>query len=165
MTIETAIIIQMCFCILPLVASTLAYDDWYNRRNRMDSHEQYMKSTGRWRVYLAAPYSHKNPDVREARATVIGQMCAKLMLEGNVVFSPITHSHALIDVIPFEERTWEFFKWQDFSHIETCQELIVFCIPGWEDSRGVKDEISKARELGIKISFREYTGKILHKVF
>ena len=144
---------------------------WYidhNKRlknNWKQEREDRLKEKWQWRVYLAAPYSHPNEKVREARAQVINQKCAKLMGEHNVVFSPITHSHALIDIHPFEERTWPFFRIQDFSHIETCHELRVFCLPGWEESRGVKEEIEYARLMGKKIVYDNYEGKLLHQTF
>ncbi len=135
------------------------------QKKREQKWEENLKEKWQWRVYLAAPYSHPNEKVREARALVINQKCVKLMGDHNVVFSPITHSHALIDILPFEERAWPFFRIQDFSHIETCHELRVFCLPGWEESRGVKEEIEYARLMGKKIVYDEYEGKLLHQAF
>jgi hypothetical protein len=34
--------------------------------------------------------------------------------------------------------------------------MIVFKLPGWENSEGVKEEIKLANSLGIKISYIEY---------
>ena len=151
--------------ILMLILGKLIYLSFGKTQKERDQKwEDKLKQKWQWRVYLAAPYSHSNEKVREARATVINQKCVKLMGEHNVVFSPITHSHALLEVLPFEERTWEFFKIQDFSHIETCHELRVFCLPGWEGSIGVKDEIEYAKLLGKKIVYDTYDGKILHEI-
>ncbi len=100
------------------------------------------------RVYLAGPYSHADEKVREERAHALSAKTVELMMEGYVVFSPITHGHALLPWLPFSCRTWEFWGAQDRVHLETCQELHVLCLPGWETSRGVTDELAWARESG-----------------
>lgn len=105
------------------------------------------------RVYLAGPYSHPDEQVRLTRERTLSKKCASLMLEGYVVFSPITHGHALLDFMPFETRTWEFWGSQDFEHMRACDEVHVLCLDGWEKSRGVKDEILWATMLRKKVVY------------
>ena len=105
------------------------------------------------RIYLAGPYSHKDERVRKFRAKMIDKKCAELINQGYCVFSPISHSHTLVEFLPFESRDWDFWKKQDYTHLMTCQELHVFCLPGWNKSRGVNDEIRWAVDAGMKIVF------------
>jgi len=107
------------------------------------------------RIYLAGPYTHDDEAIRNSRAEALSAKAAELMLEGHVVFSPITHGHALLPWLPFSCRTWEFWGAQDKVHLEACDQLRVLCLPGWEHSRGVKDEIKWARESGKTIIFHQ----------
>ena len=43
-------------------------------------------------VYLAAPYSHEDPKVMEARFHAINKQAARLMSEGYIVHSPISQN-------------------------------------------------------------------------
>lgn len=45
------------------------------------------------RVYLATPYSHPDPKVREARFQAVNAVAAQLMRDGHHVYSPISHAH------------------------------------------------------------------------
>ena len=46
-------------------------------------------------IYLAAPYSHPDPGVRERRFRAINRAAAALIAEGRIVFSPISMSHPI----------------------------------------------------------------------
>ena len=41
-------------------------------------------------IYLAGPYSHPDPDVREARYQALTDAATKLVMDGHIVFSSIT---------------------------------------------------------------------------
>jgi hypothetical protein len=47
-------------------------------------------------IYLASPYSHPNPAVREQRFQAACQAAAALLRSGQAVFAPIVHSHPLV---------------------------------------------------------------------
>jgi hypothetical protein len=108
-------------------------------------------------TYLAAPYSHEDPDVVERRECSTAAAAAKLMLDGHVVFSPISHSHRLADYLPSEKRfDHEFWMVQDLRILESCGLLVVLCLDGWHVSNGVAREIDHARMLGIPIVYMDW---------
>jgi len=124
------------------------------------------------RIYLAAPYSHENEVIQSLRAKAIGRKAALLMLKENyIVFSPISHTHDLskmFDIfVPDTSFNWKKFAFwlrQDLSYIiDWCDELHVYCLPGWRWSRGVKLEIITAYTYNIPIIFhaRDASGQAM----
>jgi len=98
------------------------------------------------KIYLATPYSHPNPAIRETRFNAVNKMAAKLMREGYLVFSPISHTHpiAIAGDLP---KGWEFWAAYDYTFIEWADEVHVFQQEGWQESTGVQAEIKLANEM------------------
>jgi hypothetical protein len=98
------------------------------------------------KIYLACPYSHKEKIVRQKRFLIINKIAADLMNAGNLVFSPISHTHpiALAGNLPLG---WDFWHEYDKTFLEWCDEIYVAKLNGWETSVGVKAEIEIARKL------------------
>ena len=90
-------------------------------------------------VYLAAPYSHDDPAVRQERFEKINEAASFLMRRGLRIFSPISHSHpiALAGGLPGD---WEFWKGYDEEILSACRALVVLLLPGWDTSTGVREE-------------------------
>lgn len=105
-------------------------------------------------TYLAAPYSHPDNATVLARAKLINRYAARFMLAGKIIFSPISHSHA-IHVDGGLAGSWEFWERQDKAILKHCSEMIVLKLPGWDVSVGVTSEIKYATELGIPIRYIE----------
>lgn len=103
-------------------------------------------------VYLATPYSHPDPSVEQIRFEVVNRVAAKLMAEGEHIFSPISHTHpiALAGELP---KNWEFWKEYDTAILSVCSKLIVLRQVGWEWSKGVTEEVKIAESLGIPVSY------------
>jgi len=101
-------------------------------------------------VYLASPYTHIQPEVMEARYQAALEKTAQLTRQGAAVFSPIVHSHpmGLAFNLP---QDWSFWERVDRAFIAQCSELLVLCLPGWEQSTGVRAEIAIAHQLGIPV--------------
>jgi hypothetical protein len=76
------------------------------------------------------------------------------MRGGLYVFSPIAHSHpiALTGALP---TNWEYWKAYDETMISSCRALAVLKLNGWDESRGVREEVEIARKLGLTTY---YTG-------
>lgn len=100
-------------------------------------------------IYLASPYSHPNPAVREMRYVEVCKAAAKLMKAGRIVFSPIAHSHPIEVIGIGETESGEFWKKQDIPLLRHASELYVLCLDGWKDSAGLKWEMEIAESLHI----------------
>jgi nucleoside 2-deoxyribosyltransferase len=96
-------------------------------------------------IYLASPYSHPEPVVREVRFRAACHATARLIAAGHVVFSPIVHGHPLVHHgLPTDWSFWERF---DRDHLVRCDEVVVLMLDGWRESVGVAAEIRIAEEL------------------
>ena len=106
-------------------------------------------------TYLASPYTHPDPAVRETRFRQAAEAAAGLMLCGEVVFSPIAHSHP-IDLNFDYPESGAFWKRQDEPFLMLCAKMIVLMLPGWEESKGVAHEIEVAKSRGIPVGYLEH---------
>lgn len=102
-------------------------------------------------MYLAAPYSHSDPAVRERRFQTVSHVAADLVRAGHRVFSPISHSHPIaVHGLPGDWAFWEPF---DRRMLRTCDELVVLMLDGWRESKGVQAEIDLAIEMDLPIRY------------
>ena len=103
-------------------------------------------------VYLATPYSHERPAVREHRFNVVNRVAADLMRDGVHIYSPISHTHpiAMAGDLP---KGWDFWEQYDRAVLAACMKVIVLRQEGWEESKGVAAEIAIAREMGLPVEF------------
>jgi hypothetical protein len=103
-------------------------------------------------IYLACPYSHADPAVMATRFEAVNKAAAKLMAQGNYVFSPISHTHpiALAGTLP---RGWEYWEGYDRRILSCCDRIIVLRLEGWEQSTGVTAEIKIGHELRIPVDY------------
>ena len=103
-------------------------------------------------IYLAGPYSHNDPEVRESRYNEHLRHLAHCLNDGLVVFSPIVHWHvvATTHMLPTE---WAFWRTLDFAFLERCDRLFVLKLDGWENSVGLAAELEFARQRNIPIEY------------
>lgn len=106
------------------------------------------------KIYLATPYFHKDPAIRQRRFEIINRIAAGLIAAGDIVFSPISHSHpiALAKALPLRFDYWEA---SDRAFIAWADELWVYKGTGWTESTGVWREVLIARELGKPVRYLE----------
>lgn len=102
-------------------------------------------------IYLAVPYSHADPAVMEARFQAVNRAAARLVEQGKVFFSPISHRHPIAQVLdnPLNPAWYAF----DEAFMPICTEMVILAIDGWETSYGVRREMAqfKARRLPITL--------------
>lgn len=103
-------------------------------------------------TYLAVPYSHPDPKIREARFAASNCAAYRLMQRGEVVFSPISHSHP-IEAASGVIGDHEFWAKQDDAFQAHATKVAVLMIDGWKESRGVQREIKLAEAAQIPIEF------------
>ena len=103
-------------------------------------------------IYLAGPYSHTESTVRHKRYEQLTAKAAELMKDGHVVFSPITHGHAVDEAhdLPTDFIWWEQ---QCLGMLKHASKLIVLTLDGHLESKGVKAEVEFALTLGIEIEY------------
>lgn len=106
-------------------------------------------------TYLAAPYTHADPAVLEARYVAANRACAALMRDGPV-FSPISHSHPVADYMDPELRLdHAFWQEQDTAILSHCSRVVVLKLNGWERSRGIAAELAFATRVGIPVEYMD----------
>jgi hypothetical protein len=108
-------------------------------------------------IYLASPYSHPLSTVRYQRFELVCRIAGKMMIDGLVVFSPIAHTHPIAElcVLP---SSWNYWHKYDEVMILGSYKVIVACIDGWRESKGVTAEIEIAHQHGIPVEYLEISG-------
>lgn len=104
-------------------------------------------------IYLASPYSHPDPRVREQRFEAVVRASVRLMVEtGAIVYSPIAASHPIAKASGGSVRgDWRAWAELDRAIIAACSSVYVLALPGWEASEGVEEEIGIAHDLDIPV--------------
>jgi len=114
------------------------------------------------KIYLACPYWHENPRMREARFVDVSRAAGMLMKLGYIVFSPISHSHP-ISLHMGDKQDHDFWLEQDYAWLDNCDAVWVLALDGWKDSFGVKEEVFRAirknKELKV-ITMSEVKGMV-----
>lgn len=102
-------------------------------------------------IYLAGPYTHKDPAVVHARYEAHRKACAQLLKDGHTVFSPIVHGHNMLP----ELDHWRHEEWMEYDMkiLNRCDHIIVLTIDGWKESRGTQEEIRYCLNQGIRIEY------------
>ena len=104
-------------------------------------------------IYLASPYTHPDPSVREMRFRAVCRQAAEMLRCGIPVFSPIAYTHSIAaHDLPVE---WFFWERYDRVFLEICSEVWVLMLDGWRESKGVAAEIDIASELGMPVVYVE----------
>lgn len=112
-------------------------------------------------IYLASPYSHPDPKVKQQRFEQVCKVAAQLMRQDRVVFCPIAHTHPMDKYVPQGENTHGFWLRQDFEFLQLCSDLYIVTLDGWKESKGVQAEMALAKMLHLPISFIDTDGDYL----
>ena len=101
-------------------------------------------------IYLASPYSDKDPDVMAARAYEAEAAAAHFAREGFKLYCPIAawHGVSLRHDLP---KSWEDWRGPDFEILRHASEFWVLKIDGWRNSVGVQAELVLANHLNMRI--------------
>jgi hypothetical protein len=110
-----------------------------------------MKTMSEGLCYLASPFTHADPLVRQTRFEAACRAAAELMRQGKTIFCPVAHSFAICKYgVPLD---WRFWERHDCRFLEACDEMLVLTLDGWRESVGVQAEIAIARDLGKPVRF------------
>ena len=107
-------------------------------------------------IYVASPYTHPSPLVREARMLLVEAYVVEKQRkrEGKLYYSPIVYAHALGNryVLPKEVDFWHSFN---LPAIHLCSKIEVLKLPGWRESRGITWELEEGTRLHKVIEYVE----------
>jgi len=116
-----------------------------------------MKACNRKRIYLACPYSSMLDNDKwweDLRFNLVNMAAAYLMLEGYIVYSPISHTHPIARAAgKYLPRTWAFWSEQDYPWLDICDEMCILDLAGCGESVGLRDEYNRASKMMKKIWF------------
>lgn len=110
-------------------------------------------------IYLASPYTHEDLGVREERARKVSKIAGHLIHHGHNVFCPIAHSHKVSEHSVADHNEHDMWMRVDISMLNRCTDLYVLTLEGWEESKGVKEEIDFARRQGMPIYHIDEAGR------
>lgn len=101
-------------------------------------------------VYLACPYANAAAEVRNSRVNYASAVAHLLMKASVCVFSPISHGHYINSFAPgaIEHQHWMD---TDMKVLPICDFCVVVTLPGWQESKGVSDEIAYSNEIGLPV--------------
>jgi Domain of unknown function (DUF1937) len=110
-------------------------------------------------IYLATPYSINAPAntiegsmLREKRYQEAVSHTVEMSKKGEVIFSPIVHSHPLA-VHGGLPGTWDFWSNIDYVFIDNCEKVRVVKMDMWDKSVGITAEIAYAKKIGKEVEY------------
>ena len=107
-------------------------------------------------IYLASPYSDPNEKVMKHRYEQLHDVALTCFLNQVPVFSPILHWHPTsLQMGNNRPYSFEHFRAQNYGMIFQAHELWVLCLPGWQQSKGVAEEMRFATDLSKRVVLLE----------
>ena len=106
-------------------------------------------------IYLASPYSG-TPEEQQLRYEQIRDWMAPLILErAEPLYSPIVHCHdmTLHNSMPTDAASWHRYN---MGMLRISSMMWILMLPGYENSKGVAQEIKDAKQLHIPISYTNW---------
>jgi nucleoside 2-deoxyribosyltransferase len=101
-------------------------------------------------IYIAGPYRHDDPRVMMMRYFSFCKYAHKLLLDGKLCFSPISHSAPIEDLGLIPHEVWMEV---DIKILKICDVIHVLMLDGWKDSKGTSEEIDIAFKRRIPIIY------------
>lgn len=111
-------------------------------------------------IYLASPYTHKDPAVVEDRVEKAALWTAEAWKRGYTVFSPAAYTHRLVEIDPsLREVAFDHDFWMphDLNLVAAASELWVLTLPGWNTSKGVGLEMDYWRAMRGRPEMRHFS--------
>lgn len=103
-------------------------------------------------TYLAVPYMHEDPAVKERRFRKANVAAGFLMSIGHTVYSPISHCHPIAKAVSLPVG-WEFWRHMDEVYLRHSRQIVVLTLEGWVESKGVRGELEIAKGLGLPVIY------------
>lgn len=105
--------------------------------------------------YLATPYHHQKPEIREERVRIAQLLTADLVSRGMHVFCPIAYGSLLRAQPAIQEWNHEDWMAFDLPFLAKCDILLIAKMHDWHKSRGIQQERNFAAKAGIPVMWLE----------
>ena len=108
-------------------------------------------------IYVASPYTSKENGVMQDRYEAVAEFCAKAAKKDYFVYSPIVHWHPVAIACDLPR---DYYWWSRLNKhfLELAGGLWVLTLDGWQDSKGVKEEVVHALRKKIKVTYLSEGG-------
>ena len=100
-------------------------------------------------IFIACPFWDEDKSVRKYRRKKSTEYADILIRHGLQCYSPLVYTGSYNESQP-KERYWLA---HGLKMLDACSSVRVLCLPGWEQSKGVKGEIAKAQSIGLEIKY------------
>lgn len=118
-----------------------------------DKHIVNMNLKAFW--YLATPYT-KYADGLEAAYDEACKAAAHLVAHGVHVFCPIAHTHGMARFVAKDKDNHDTWLRADRPFMDQAVGLLIYTMPGWDTSFGVKHEIDRFAMMGKPKNFLKW---------
>lgn len=95
-------------------------------------------------IYLASPYTHKDPKIQLMREGEVCFEAARLIEEGHLIYCPIAETISIANYGMLASTSWSFWREKDLGMLSRCDELWICALAGWQLSTGIKGEVKYA---------------------
>lgn len=102
-------------------------------------------------IYLAAPYSHPDKKIVQARMEDIYKVMYIYMKRGEHILTPL----AMHEVVVRHNLPDDFIYWGKYclDILKRCDKMVILKLPGWEYSLGIQKEMEFCKENNIPIEY------------
>lgn len=102
-------------------------------------------------IYVAGPYYSPDPAVIQHRMERVYSFMAHLMkMELHCVSPLLFHEIVKEHELPNNFAYWDKYS---FNLLKRCDKMIVLCLNGWKESKGVQAEIKFCEDNGIPVEY------------
>ena len=108
-------------------------------------------------IYIASPYNHPDQAVMQKRHDEVCAYAGMMISRGWCIFSPIAHNVAVLKASDIKPG-WQNWQRFDLDMLERAEQLYVFMLDGWQQSKGVRGEMKFAKSNNIPIQFVSASG-------
>ena len=115
-------------------------------------------------IYVASPYSDPDPGVQHQRYLDVSYAVVQLMQQKIPAYAPIVHCHelALNFNLPGDAEYWQEYN---TAFLNKADAVYVVKLPGWDKSKGVRQEIELAWALDIPVRLVGTNGQVFYRLF
>ncbi len=103
-------------------------------------------------IYIASPYTDPDPEVMQRRYEAVLRYCVHLVQQEAVPYSPIVNFHQMAHHfdLPKDRLYW---RKVNATMLRRADRLDVLCLPEWNDSTGIREEINDADVMYITVGY------------